>query len=159
MFELQFGMNGVKVYIVIIWNLAVISCFLTSFLKICLEMHAVTEMATWNGEMAKIRQNRQICRADFALTNLTEIRRNRQLGRLGRTQSLETWNLNLNLTSTDSNECRTGSHSCASNADCVNTIGSYDCECEHGFQGNGWYCSGKMWNINYMFKNQADGNV
>ena len=38
----------------------------------------------------KIRQNRQICRADFALTNLTEIRRNRQLGRLGRTQSLET---------------------------------------------------------------------
>ena len=46
MFELQFGMNGVKVYKVIIWNLAVISCFLTSFLKICLEMHAVTEMAT-----------------------------------------------------------------------------------------------------------------
>ena len=37
----------------------------------------------------KIRQNRQICRADFALTNLTEIRRNRQLGRLGWTQSLE----------------------------------------------------------------------
>ena len=55
-------------------------------------MHAVTEMATWNGEMAKIRQNRQISRADFALTNLTEIRRNRQLGRLGRTQSLEKWN-------------------------------------------------------------------
>ena len=46
MFELQFGMNGVKVYKVIIWNLAVISCFLTSFLKIYLEMHAVTEMAT-----------------------------------------------------------------------------------------------------------------
>ena len=109
----------------------------------------------------KIRQNRQICRADFDLTNLTDIRRNRPLGRLGRTQSLEklNLNLNLNLTSTDSNECRTGSHSCASNADCVNTIGSYDCECEHGFQGNGWYCSGKMWNINYMFKNQADGNV
>ena len=155
MFELQFGMNGVKVCIVIIWNLAVISCFLTSFLKICLEMHAVTEMATWNGEMAKIRQNRQICRPDIALTNLTKIRRNRQLGRLGRTQSLEKWN----LTSTDTNECITGSHSCASNADCVNTIGSYDCECEHGFQGNGWYCSGKMWNINYMFKNQADENV
>ena len=38
----------------------------------------------------KIRQNRQICRADFALTNLTETRRNRHLGRLGRTQSLET---------------------------------------------------------------------
>ena len=55
-------------------------------------MHAVTEMATWNGEMAKIRQNRQICRADIALTNLTKIRRNRQLGRLDRTQSLEKWN-------------------------------------------------------------------
>ena len=89
MFELQFGMNEVKVYIVIIWNLAVISCFLTSFLKICLEMHAVTEMAICNGEMAKIRQNRQICRAEFAFTNLTEIRRNRQLGRLDWTQSLE----------------------------------------------------------------------
>ena len=47
MFELKFGMNGVKVYIVVFFfNLAVISCFLTSFLKICLEMHAVTEMAT-----------------------------------------------------------------------------------------------------------------
>ena len=55
-------------------------------------MHAVTEMATWNGEMAKIRQNRQICRPDIALTNLTKIRRIRQLGRLGRTQSLEKWN-------------------------------------------------------------------
>ena len=39
--------------------------------------------------MAKIRQNRRICRADFALTNLTEIGRNRQLGQLGWTQSLE----------------------------------------------------------------------
>ena len=38
----------------------------------------------------KIRQNRQICRADFALTDLTDIRNNRQLGRLGRTQSLQT---------------------------------------------------------------------
>ena len=37
----------------------------------------------------KIRQNRQICRADFALTNLNEIRGNRQLGPLGWTQSLE----------------------------------------------------------------------
>ena len=46
MFELKFGVNGVKVYIVVFFNLAVISCFLTSFLKICLEMHAVTEMAT-----------------------------------------------------------------------------------------------------------------
>ena len=39
--------------------------------------------------MAKIRQNRQIYRPDIALTNLTKIRKNRQLGRLGRTQSLE----------------------------------------------------------------------
>ena len=46
MFELKFGMNEVKVHIVIIWNLAVIFCFLVSFLEICLEMHAVTEMAT-----------------------------------------------------------------------------------------------------------------
>ena len=72
----------------IICNLAIIS-FFSDFVVKDIPRNACSD---GNGCMKwqKIRQNRQICRADFALTNLTEIRRNRQLGRLGRTQSLET---------------------------------------------------------------------
>ena len=40
--------------------------------EICPEVHAVTKMA-------KIRQNCQICQADFTKTDLTKIRQHRQL--------------------------------------------------------------------------------
>lgn len=31
---------------------------------------------------------------------------------------------------------------CDANADCVNTVGSYRCECKAGYSGNGTQCAG-----------------
>ena len=42
----------------------------------------------------------------------------------------------------DVDECITG-HNCNSNANCTNTIGSYNCSCNDGFEGNGFNCSGE----------------
>ena len=44
----------------------------------------------------------------------------------------------------DVNECDTGIDSCHMNATCINTIGSYDCKCDHGFSGDGFNCSSKV---------------
>ena len=44
------------------------------------------------------------------------------------------------MSRTDINECQLGSYS---NARCINTQGSYDCECVRGYSGDGLYtCSG-----------------
>ena len=43
----------------------------------------------------------------------------------------------------DVNECDEGTDLCDSNADCTNTIGSYECTCTVGYSGNGNTC-GKM---------------
>lgn len=40
----------------------------------------------------------------------------------------------------DVNECLAGLDDCATNATCVNTIGSYSCECNEGYAGNGVTC-------------------
>ena len=40
----------------------------------------------------------------------------------------------------DVNECADGSHRCGVHGSCVNTFGSYDCECEVGYHGQ--YCGG-----------------
>ena len=45
---------------------------------------------------------------------------------------------------TDFDECDTYS-SCDENAECKNTIGSYECQCKDGFRGNGLICQGKCW--------------
>jgi hypothetical protein len=50
----------------------------------------------------------------------------------------------------DVDECQIGQFSCQQNSVCVNTVGSYRCECQHGFSGNGLFCAGK----NYMILNQ-----
>ena len=43
----------------------------------------------------------------------------------------------------DVDECSNSSlNNCDSNAECRNTIGSYQCSCLQGFMGNGTYCSG-----------------
>ena len=39
--------------------------------------------------------------------------------------------------STDIDECQLGSDSCAKNADCLDTEGSYMCTCSIGFTGDG----------------------
>ena len=45
----------------------------------------------------------------------------------------------------DVDECSTGSHTCSSDGACVNTVGTYSCDCGPGFK----------WNSN---KGQCQGN-
>lgn len=45
--------------------------------------------------------------------------------------------------SSDINECANETYPCDYNADCTDTIGSYDCTCYGGFTGNGTFCDGK----------------
>ena len=40
----------------------------------------------------------------------------------------------------DLDECVTGLHSCAADASCTNTQGSFTCACNQGFTGNGHFC-------------------
>ena len=41
-------------------------------------------------------------------------------------------------------ECSTNPDTCDVNADCQNTVGSYDCSCKPGFTGNGRICNGEQ---------------
>ena len=41
----------------------------------------------------------------------------------------------------DVDECQLGIHSCSIHSACVNTNGSYVCECKKGFTGDGFKCS------------------
>ena len=43
----------------------------------------------------------------------------------------------------DINECEQGGHNCDMNAQCDNTVGSFECHCNAGFTGNGTNCDGK----------------
>ena len=42
----------------------------------------------------------------------------------------------------DVHECIVGSDNCSSNAICTNTNGSYVCQCQSGYSGNGVTCNG-----------------
>ena len=42
----------------------------------------------------------------------------------------------------DVNECQNGESKCSVNANCKNTIGSYNCKCKSGYNGNGRTCKG-----------------
>ena len=44
----------------------------------------------------------------------------------------------------DINECNDTTNTCSSNATCINTPGSYECECFDGFAGDGFHCSGEF---------------
>ena len=46
------------------------------------------------------------------------------------------------LSHTDIDECASGTHNCDANAQCINTIGSFKCNCVQGYSGNGVECSG-----------------
>ena len=46
---------------------------------------------------------------------------------------------------TDIDECATNTHSCDANAYCNNTIGSFNCTCNPGYNGTGTYCNGKYY--------------
>ena len=43
----------------------------------------------------------------------------------------------------DIDECK-GNHSCHENANCTNTNGSYVCDCQPGYNGNGQNCTGEF---------------
>ena len=45
--------------------------------------------------------------------------------------------------SIDINECDLGTDTCHVNATCTDTIGSYECTCNSGFEGNGVNCTSK----------------
>ena len=58
---------------------------------------------------------------------------------------------NIILSSSDINECNIDSP-CHANATCNNTEGSYICECNIGFTGDGFTCDGIYVNV-YQFFN------
>ena len=43
----------------------------------------------------------------------------------------------------DIDECNNGEHGCNENANCMNTYGSYECQCFSSFYGNGHDCTRK----------------
>ena len=44
---------------------------------------------------------------------------------------------------TDIDECIDGSNNCHENAGCTNIDGSFTCECNNGYNGNGELCEGE----------------
>ncbi|XP_028412470.1 uncharacterized protein LOC114535298 [Dendronephthya gigantea] len=43
---------------------------------------------------------------------------------------------------TDIDECTIGTYTCHQYADCINTVGSYICQCRNGYTGDGQECTG-----------------
>lgn len=48
-----------------------------------------------------------------------------------------------NVSLSDVDECLANTHKCSRHAECVNTEGSYRCQCKPGFRGSGFDCSGE----------------
>ena len=44
--------------------------------------------------------------------------------------------------SADINECELQIHTCHSDANCTDTVGSFNCTCREGFEGDGFNCTG-----------------
>ena len=40
---------------------------------------------------------------------------------------------------------------CDENANCTNTDGSYNCSCNHGYEGDGFNCTGNKITFVYLF--------
>ena len=61
--------------------------------------------------------------------------------------------LNVLITFTDINECLAGTKLCHDLAECVNTAGSYKCQCQSGyeFDTDGFTCVGKIKNYFYNY--------
>ncbi|KAF6024532.1 NID2 [Bugula neritina] len=55
------------------------------------------------------------------------------------------------ITCQDVDECAEDKHGCHINAACINTEGSFTCQCKHGFLGNGrTVCEGKLLLFNVL---------
>ena len=44
----------------------------------------------------------------------------------------------------DIDECTTQTHDCSANGVCTNAEGSFQCECQPGFTGDGKTCGGRL---------------
>jgi len=44
----------------------------------------------------------------------------------------------------DIDECEMGTDNCDENANCTDTIGSFNCTCSHGYDGDGVNCSSEL---------------
>ena len=65
--------------------------------------------------------------------------------------------LNLLL---DIDECKVYRNDiCDTNAKCINTQGSFECQCKTGYQGNGFICKGAMHNVMQSIMNNAIGLI
>ena len=47
----------------------------------------------------------------------------------------------------DVDECARGIDECSMNAQCTDTMGSYNCTCNIGYDGNGFNCTSKLSNV------------
>lgn len=56
---------------------------------------------------------------------------------------------------TDIDECKTDSFNCDVNANCSDTLGSYECTCNDGYTGDGDVCS----DIDECLSNPCDKNA
>ena len=52
--------------------------------------------------------------------------------------------------SSDINECLLDIHECDVNATCNNTIGNYECQCNTGFEGDGFICTSKLTEVHVV---------
>ena len=63
-------------------------------------------------------------------------------GLMGMTE--ERWILLCFCIPADIGECQLNLDTCHANADCIDTIGSYNCSCRSGYEGSGFNCTGKQ---------------
>lgn len=61
----------------------------------------------------------------------------------------------------DVDECASNTDNCSANAACKNTIGSFSCTCNSGYQGNGYVCNGmyRVSRISVLTPSQMSMNV
>lgn len=59
-------------------------------------------------------------------------------------------NYTINPSFADIDECLSGNNSCDVNADCSNTVGSYNCSCNIGYTGDGFNCTSKIVKQEYI---------
>ena len=56
--------------------------------------------------------------------------------------ALNSLDSSINYHILDIDECDEKSDKCSKNATCIDTKGSYKCQCKHGFHGDGYNCTG-----------------
>ena len=55
----------------------------------------------------------------------------------------------------DVNECTNGTHNCDNNASCQNSVGSFNCSCNPGYDGNGTTCFGMAFIECYVYNSSC----